>query len=281
MRIGLVLEGGAMRGLYTAGVLDVFLKNNIKITDVVGVSAGTLFGVNYVSKQAGRAIRYNKKYINDNRYMSLHSWIKTGNLINKDFTYYKVPFQLDAFDNKTFKESSTNFYATVTNIETGEAEYIKIDDAFKQMEILRATSALPFISEIIEENGKKYLDGGIADSIPVDFFRKQNFDKIIVILTRPIHYRKHKGSSIQYKMFYGKYPKLVEKLENRYSDYNNTVEEIIKLEKNNEIFVIRPSETVKLKRLERDVNKLQNMYELGVSDGNNIIEELKEYLKER
>ena len=156
MRVGLVLEGGAMRGMFTAGVLDVFMENNIKVTDIVGVSAGTLFGINYVSKQPKRALRYNLRYINDNRYMSIKSLMRTGNLINKDFTYYKLPFQLDVFDNKTFKQSDINFFATVTNIETGEAEFIKIEDAFKQMETLRATSALPFISEIIEINGKKY-----------------------------------------------------------------------------------------------------------------------------
>ena len=279
MKIGLVLEGGAMRGLFTAGVLDIFLDNNVEVTDVVGVSAGTLFGVNYVSKQRGRALRYNLKYINDKRYMNVKSWLKTGNLINKDFTYYKLPFQLDVFDNKTFKESPINFFATVTNIETGEAEFVKIKDAYKQMETLRATSALPFISEIIEVGDKKYLDGGISNSIPVDFFEKQDFDKVIVILTRPITYRKEKTTGIQYKMFYKKYPKLVEKLENRYKEYNDTVDKIVELEKEGKLFVIRPSENITIKRLEKDIEKLQKVYDLGLKDGNNIIEDLKQYLE--
>ena len=279
MKIGLVLEGGAMRGLFTAGVLDIFLDNNVEVTDVVGVSAGTLFGVNYVSKQRGRALRYNLKYINDKRYMNVKSWVRTGNLINKDFTYYKLPFQLDVFDNKTFKESPINFFATVTNIETGEAEFIKIEDAYKQMEILRATSALPFISEIIEVGDKKYLDGGITNSIPVDFFEKQDFDKVIVILTRPITYRKEKTTGIQYKLFYKKYPKLVEKLENRYKEYNDTVDKIVELEKEGKLFVIRPSENITIKRLEKDIEKLQKVYDLGLKDGNNIIEDLKQYLE--
>ena len=279
MKIGLVLEGGAMRGLFTAGVLDIFLDNNVEVTDVVGVSAGTLFGVNYVSKQRGRALRYNLKYINDKRYMNVKSWLKTGNLINKDFTYYKLPFQLDVFDNKTFKESPINFFATVTNIETGEAEFVKIKDAYKQMETLRATSALPFISEIIEVGDKKYLDGGISNSIPIDFFEKQDFDKVIVILTRPITYRKEKTTGIQYKMFYKKYPKLVEKLENRYKEYNDTVDKIVELEKEGKLFVIRPSENITIKRLEKDVEKLQKVYDLGLKDGNNIIEDLKQYLE--
>ena len=279
MKIGLVLEGGAMRGLFTAGVLDIFLDNNVEVTDVVGVSAGTLFGVNYVSKQRGRALRYNLKYINDKRYMNVKSWLKTGNLINKDFTYYKLPFQLDVFDNKTFKESPINFFATVTNIETGEAEFVKIKDAYKQMETLRATSALPFISEIIEVGDKKYLDGGISNSIPIDFFEKQDFDKVIVILTRPITYRKEKTTGIQYKLFYKKYPKLVEKLENRYKEYNDTVDKIVELEKEGKLFVIRPSENITIKRLEKDIEKLQKVYDLGLKDGNNIIEDLKQYLE--
>lgn len=279
MKIGLVLEGGAMRGLFTAGVLDIFLDNNVEVTDVVGVSAGTLFGVNYVSKQRGRALRYNLKYINDKRYMNVKSWLKTGNLINKDFTYYKLPFQLDVFDNKTFKESPINFFATVTNIETGEAEFVKIKDAYKEMETLRATSALPFISEIIEVGDKKYLDGGISNSIPIDFFEKQDFDKVIVILTRPITYRKEKTTGIQYKLFYKKYPKLVEKLENRYKEYNDTVDKIVELEKEGKLFVIRPSENITIKRLEKDIEKLQKVYDLGLKDGNNIIEDLKQYLE--
>ena len=280
MRVGLVLEGGAMRGMFTAGVLDVFMENNIKVTDIVGVSAGTLFGINYVSKQPKRALRYNLRYINDNRYMSIKSLMRTGNLINKDFTYYKLPFQLDVFDNKTFKQSDINFFATVTNIETGEAEYIKIEDAFKQMETLRATSALPFISEIIEINGKKYLDGGIANSIPVDYFEKQNYDKIIVILTRPIDYRKKKSTGVQFKVAYGKYPKLIEKLENRYQDYNNTIERIVELEKQGKVLVIRPDEEITIKRLEKDTDKLQHVYDLGIKNGKESIERVKNYLAE-
>lgn len=281
MRVGLVLEGGAMRGMFTAGVLDVFMENNIKVTDIVGVSAGTLFGINYVSKQPKRSLRYNLRYINDNRYMSIKSLMRTGNLINKDFTYYKLPFQLDVFDNKTFKQSEVNFFATVTNIETGEAEFIKIEDAFKQMEILRATSALPFISEIIEINGKKYLDGGIANSIPVDFFENQNFDKIIVILTRPIDYRKKKSTGVQFKVAYSKYPKLIEKLENRYKDYNDTVERILELEKQGKVLVIRPDEEITIKRLEKDTDKLQHVYDLGIRNGKESIERVKKYLEEK
>lgn len=280
MSIGLVLEGGAMRGLYTAGVLDVFLDNNIKVDGIIGVSAGVLFGVNYVSKQKGRAIRYNKKFANDKRYMGMRSFITTGNIINKDFAYYEIPFKIDVFDEETFEKSNTDFWATVTNIETGEAEYLKLNNVFEQMELLRATSAMPIVSKIIEIDGKKYLDGGISDSIPVEKCKSMGYDKIIVVLTRTIEYRKKKANSLIAKVKYKKYPKLVRTMENRYKKYNETVEKIIDMENKKEIFVIRPSKDLGLKRIEKDVDKLQAMYDLGVSDCKKCLEELKKYIGE-
>lgn len=280
MSIGLVLEGGAMRGLYTAGVLDVFLDNNIKVDGIIGVSAGVLFGVNYLSKQKGRAIRYNKKFAKDKRYMGMRSFLTTGNIINRDFAYYEIPFKIDVFDEKTFEKSNTDFWATVTNIETGEAEYIKLEKPIDQMEVLRATSAMPIVSEIIEIDGKKYLDGGVSDSIPVEKCKSMGYDKIIVILTRTIEYRKKKANSLLAKVKYKKYPKLVRTMENRYKKYNETVEKIIDMEDKKEIFVIRPSKDLKIKRIEKDVDKLQAMYDLGVSDCKKQLEDLKEYIGE-
>ena len=159
MKVGLVLEGGAMRGMYTAGVLDTFLDNNIEVDGIIGVSAGVLFGVNYLSKQRGRVIRYNKKYCRDKRYMGLYSLLTTGNIINKDFSFYEIPYKLDIFDDDTFSKSNTDFYATISNIETGLPEYVKLDKILEQMEVLRATSAMPFVSKVVEIDGKKYLDG--------------------------------------------------------------------------------------------------------------------------
>ena len=280
MSIGLVLEGGAMRGLYTSGVLDVFLDNNIKVDGIIGVSAGVLFGVNYVSKQKGRSIRYNKKFARDKRYMGMRSFLTTGNIINRDFAYYEIPFKIDVFDEKTFEKSNTDFWATVTNIETGEAEYLKLTNVFEQMELLRATSAMPIVSEIIEIDGKKYLDGGVSDSIPVEKCKSMGYDKIIVILTRIIEYRKKKASSTLAKIKYKEYPKLIETMENRYKKYNETVEKIIDMENKKEIFVIRPSKDLKIKRIEKDVDKLQAMYDLGVSDCKKQLEDLKEYIWE-
>ena len=279
MSVGLVLEGGAMRGMYTAGVLDIFLDNNIKVDCIVGVSAGVLFGSNYISKQRGRTIRYNKKYIKDERYMSLKSLITTGNLVNKDFCYYELPSKLDVFDEEEFEKSYIDFWATVTNVETGKPEYIKIKNVFEQMEVFRATSAMPFVSKMVELGNNKYLDGGIADSIPVGKCKELGYDKIIVILTRPLHYRKKRQFEFITNIVYRKYPNLVNAMNNRYKIYNETADKIIDMEKKKEIFVIRPSKALKVKRVEKDPNKLQAMYDLGVEDCKNVLDELKKILE--
>ena len=280
MKVGLVLEGGAMRGMFTAGVLDVFLDEQIHIDGIVSVSAGALFGVNFPSKQKGRVLRYNKKYLNDKRYMGWHSLFTTGNIVNKDFAFYQLPFELDVFDQEAFARSGIDFYTVLTNVESGEAEYVKIHDAFEQMETLRATSAMPFVSKMVEIDGKKYLDGGIADSIPLRFCQQLGYDKIIVVLTRPLDYRKTPTNPLICNAFYRRYPKLVERLTNRYDDYNRAVEDVIRLNEQGEIFVIRPSVTLPIRRIEKDVAKVQAMYDLGVKDAKTVIPALKRYLSE-
>lgn len=278
MKIGLVLEGGAMRGMFTAGVLDVLLEQNIQIDSIVAVSAGALFGVNLPSKQKGRALRYNKRFLNDKRYLGWHSLLTTGNIVNKDFAFYQVPFIHDIFDNDAFKRSPIDFYATITNIETGLAEYIQITDPFAQMEVLRASSAMPYVSKFVEINGKKYLDGGIADSIPLGFCQSLGCDKIIVVLTRPFNYRKKPSNPLISKWFYHRYPKLADTLQNRYKIYNQQVEKVIQESEQGNIFVIRPSKNLAIKRIEKDINKVQAMYDLGVSDTIQNINTLKSYL---
>ncbi|MFU2137709.1 patatin-like phospholipase family protein [Gallibacterium anatis] len=278
MKVGLVLEGGAMRGLYTAGILDVFLEQDIHVDGIVGVSAGVLFGVNYPSKQKGRALRYNLKYLNDKRYMGLHSLITTGNIVNKDFAFYDLPINIDRFDEKAFIDSGIDFYATLTNVDTGQAEYVKLSHIFEQMEVLRATSAMPFVSRMVEIDGKRYLDGGIADSIPLEKCRQLGYDKIIVILTRPLEYRKKAVNPLLFKLFYAKYPNLVASLTQRYLNYNQRVEQVIEADKKGEIFVFRPSKTLPIKRIEKDPVKIQAMYDLGVADAHQALADLKHYL---
>ncbi|KGQ63424.1 serine protease [Gallibacterium anatis 7990] len=278
MKVGLVLEGGAMRGLYTAGILDVFLEQDIHVDGIVGVSAGVLFGVNYPSKQKGRALRYNLKYLNNKRYMGLHSLITTGNIVNKDFAFYDLPINIDRFDEQAFIDSGIDFYATLTNVDTGQAEYVKLSHIFEQMEVLRATSAMPFVSRMVEIDGKRYLDGGIADSIPLEKCRQLGYDKIIVILTRPLEYRKKAVNPLLFKLFYAKYPNLVASLTQRYLNYNQRVEQVIEADKKGEIFVFRPSKTLPIKRIEKDPVKIQAMYDLGVADAHQALADLKHYL---
>ena len=278
MKIGLVLEGGAMRGMFTAGVLDVLLDEQIAVDGAVTVSAGALFGINYPAKQRGRVLRYNLKYLHDKRYMGWHSLFTTGNVVNKAFAFYELPFTLDPFDQATFAASQIDFWVTLTNIETGEPEYVKITDAFAQMEALRATSAMPMVSRVVEIEGKKYLDGGISDSIPLDKAMALGYDKIIVILTRPLDYRKKPSNNWLFKFFYRNYPKLIERWANRYAEYNQAVEKVIEMEKAGKIFVIRPSESLDISRLEKDLAKVQAMYDLGVKDGQAALSELKDYL---
>ena len=278
MKIGLVLEGGAMRGMYTAGVLDTFLDKDFWVNGITSVSAGALFGLNYPSRQKGRAIRYNKKFISDQRYISFKSLVSTGNIVNKDFAFYEVPFKYDVFDNKTFKESDIDFYVAVTNLQTAQAEYVKLIDPLAQMEVLRATSAMPYVSRPVEIGGIPYLDGAIADSIPVEQMQKLGYDKIIVILTRTLDYRKSKPMTWIAKWFYRHYPHFVDAVNQRYAMYNRQFENVIKLAEKGDIFVIRPSVDLKIKRIEKDPNKLQAMYELGMKDMQLQWENLLDYL---
>ena len=279
MKVGLVLEGGGMRALFTAGVLDALLDvKELDIDGIVGVSAGALFGANYVSGQKERAIRYNKKYAKDKRYMGLHSWITTGNAVNKDFAFYELPFKLDVFDQEKFKESKIEFHVVMTNVENGQAEYVLIEDVFEQMEYLRATSALPFASKIIEITGKKYLDGGISDSIPIDYCQSLGYDKIILVLTRPENSYKEDKLNFLYKLVYRKYPNLVERLINMGKDYEVVLKKIKDLETENKIFVIRPPKVLKIGRLEKNEDKIQNVYDIGLNTGKKEIDNLLKYL---
>ena len=278
-KVCLVLEGGAMRGIYTAGVIDVLLKKNIHVDAIIGTSAGALFGINYVSKQKERALRYNKHYCKRKDYMGFYSLLTTGNIMNKEFCFNKLVNELDPFDFETFKNSKTKFYATVTNLETGEAEYPEIKDFNQDMEYLRASGSMPCLSKIVEINGNKYLDGGIADSIPLRKAKEMGYGKIIVVTTRPIEYRKEKGMFLPFKLKYKAYPKFLERIKNRYIEYNETVEEIIKEEKAGKIFVIRPTQVVKISKIEKDPEKIEAQYQVGFKDAVNKLDDLKKYLE--
>lgn len=279
MKIGMILEGGGMRGLYTSAILDYFIDTGLQVDGIVTVSAGALFGINYLSKDQYRALRYNLKYIRDKRYISYHSLFTTGNIINKDFAFNQLPYQLDPLDNDTFKRSKIDFYVTVTNLHTGQPEYFILEDGYKQIELLRATSAMPFVSQPVEYENQLYLDGGVADSIPYKKALELGYDKLIVILTRPIQYRKSKPRGWMIDLFYRSYPNFSNTLKDRYHNYNNTVEELIELEKEDKVHIIRPSKALDLGRLENDPQKLLDAYMLGLKDIQATYPDLINYLK--
>ena len=278
MKVGLVLEGGAMRGMYTAGVLDVFLEKCISVDAVVGVSAGALFGVNYLSRQKGRVIRYNKRFNSDKNYMGLRPLLREGNIVNTKYAYEEVPRKLDPFDDESYKKSGIPFYAVVTDIESGEPEYIQVYSAFEQMDVLRASGSMPFVSKPVLYNNKMYLDGGISDSIPFQWLSSQGYDKLIVILTRDMEYRKKPMSSSLIKLFYKKQPQLSEKLLKRHDVYNKSVELLKQWENEGKVFVIRPSKPIKIGRIETNPDKLQEVYDLGLKDATESLLELQKYI---
>ena len=280
-KVCLVLEGGALRGIYSAGVIDVFMKKNICVDAIIGTSAGALFGVNYVSKQKERVLRYNKHYCKNKNYMGFYSLLTTGNIMNKEFCFNKLIYELDPFDFETYNKSKTKFYATVTNLDTGEAEYPQIKDLEKDSEYLRASGSMPLVSKIVEVNGNKYLDGGIADSIPVQKALDMGYGKVIVVTTRPIEYRKKKSAIWPYKLLYKEYPKFIDKVSKRYQEYNETVENIINLEQEEKIFVIRPTKKVKISKIEKNPERIETQYQLGVNDALKKLEELEKYLEKQ
>ena len=273
-KIGLVLEGGGVRGIYTAGILDVFMENGLLFDGVIGVSAGAVHGCSYLSQQKGRSLRYYKKCCGDPRFMGLRSWLKTGDIVGADFCYHELPDKLDIYDHEAFLRCGIPFYVTCSNVETGEAEYLQITDMKEQVDYLRASATLPYFSRIVNINGKKYLDGGCTDSIPVEAFQKLGYSRNVVVLTREAEYRKAPEQSWMAKLLYRKYPAFAQALCDRHLTYNKTVERIVELEKEGSTFVIRPESSLNIGRLEKDPENVQRVYDIGRADAEKCMNEL-------
>lgn len=279
-KVGLVLEGGGMRGVFTAGILDFFLENDIEFEEIIGVSAGAIHGCNFKAKQKKRSINVSLDFADDKRYCSLYSLLTTGDMFGAKFVYYEIPSKLNIFDNDAFKNNKSRLIATVTNVETGKAEYMELKDMDKDIEIVRASASLPLISRMVPLKGRKYLDGGIADSIPVKEMERRGFSKNIVILTQPLEYRKEpSGGKALMKARYRKYPKFIAQFYNRYNNYNETLEYIEQQEKLGNIFVIRPKEKLCVDRIEKDKAKLQKTYELGYEVAKEQYEAIKKFME--
>lgn len=282
IKTGLVMEGGAMRGMFTAGVIDVFLENGIEFDGAVGVSAGAAFGCNYKSKQAGRVIRYNMKYCGDPRFCSIKSLIKTGDMYGADFCYHEIPDKLDIFDYETFINNPMEFYVTVTDVNTGKPIYKKLDkdDGGDYIEWIRASASMPLVSKVVNIGEFKLLDGGMSDSVPLEFFESIGYKKNVVILTRHKGYVKKKSKAFPiFKIVLRKYPKLIESMSVRHDIYNKEIEYIEKRERDGDAFVIRPPEELPINRTEKDPEVLKKVYELGRKTAEDRIEELKRFLE--
>lgn len=281
MKKGLVLEGGAMRGMFTAGILDVFMENDIDFDGAVGVSAGAVFGCNYKSKQIGRSIRYNKKYCTDDRYVSLKSWITTGDIYGAEFSYHTLPQELDVFDTDTFSKSPMEFYVVCTDMLTGRAVYHKCTDGGENdIQWMRASASLPLAARPVELAGRVLSDGGTADSIPVKFMEYKGYDKLVVILTRPKSYVKHhtRMMPVMNKVL-RKYPNFLSTMSRRYIKYNKTLEYIEQQERLGRLLVIRPDAELAIGKVCRNPDELERVYQLGREKGLSELERIKKYLE--
>ena len=205
--------------------------------------------------------------------------LREGNIVSTKYAYEDVPKTLDPFDDEAYKKSNVPFYAVVTNVATGNPEYIQIHSVFEQMDTLRASGSMPFVSKPVAIGDKKYLDGGIADSIPFEWLAGQDCDKLIVILTRDMEYRKKPMSPVLVKLYGRKYPKIAERLLQRHNNYNRAVEELRKWEAGGKAMVIRPSSSIEIGRIEKNPDKLQAVYELGAKDGNANLQKIKDFIK--
>ena len=279
-KAGLILEGGGMRGVYTAGVLDAFLENKIEFSSVYGVSAGSCHGCNYLSKQKERGAQVNIDYVDDPRYCSMRSLITTGDFFGVDMCYSQIPEVYVPYDYDEFDRYEGDFYVVLTNLETGKAEYHKVKDMKKDIWMIRASSSLPLLSRTIVVNGRPYLDGGVSDSIPVRESVRRGNRKNVVILTRDGSYRKDPNSMMPLmRLRYKRYPNFIETMENRHIVYNETLDYIDKEEKAGNLFVIRPRKVVEVDRLEKNKDKLRALYRQGVEDGRAVMEDMKAYLE--
>lgn len=279
-KIGLVLEGGGHRGIYTAGILDVFAQNNISFNGIMGVSAGCIHGVSFLSGQIGRSVRYTTRFCNNPSYMSFKSLIKTGDFFNVDFCYYKLPETLDPFDNDAFDKNPTPFYAVCSDVKTGKAVYHKCDSVRgEKIKWIQASASMPLAAKIVKIDEGEFLDGGITDSIPIKKMQELGYSKNIVILTQEAGYRKKPNSLLPLiKRVYKKYPELINAIQNRHIIYNQQLDYLEEQEKLGNVIIIRPSQKPQAGRIEKDKEKILSTYNLGRNDAEKLLETVKNFI---
>lgn len=282
-KYGIVMEGGAMRGLFTLGVTDVLMENKIEFDGGIGVSAGAGFGCNYVSKQPHRAYRYVRRYCKDWRFASFASLVATGDLYGSRFIYYDIAERLDPFDFDTFRDNPMEFYAVATDLYSGQAVYHKFyDGRGDDMRWMRGSASLPIVSKPVRtRDGRLLLDGGLTDSIPLKFFEKKGYNKNLVILTRPKTYRKSPvgKSMMMIRLSLRNYPNAVRAIEHRHTMYNETLSYIRKREKSDDVFIIEPPYEVGIGPVCHDRSELKRVYNMGREEGKKRLEALKEWME--
>lgn len=265
MKKGLIMEGGAMRGMFTAGVTDVMMEHQITFDGAMGVSAGAVFGCNFKSVQPGRVIRYNAAYCNNPQYAGLRTFLSTGDIFGEQFCYHDIPEHLDPFDYGTYRTNPMEFYVVVTDAKTGQARYKRIDtcDAHEML-WMRASASMPIVSRPVKVDGYELLDGGVADSIPVRKMEELGYDRNVVILTQPASYIKGKNQLMPLaKAVLHRYPAMIDAMEHRHEHYNDTLAYIRKKEERGELFVIRPPKKLEVRKVERDRQRLLEAYRMG------------------
>ena len=280
MKTGLVLEGGGMRGLFTAGILDVLMENNVTFDGVVGVSAGATFGCNFISHQIGRVLRYNMSQRKNPKYMGIRSLIKTGDFVGGEYAYHVLPTQLDVFDFETFEKNPTEFHIVTTNVKTGEPIYHRLDKIdYTGMEWLRASASMPIISKPVVIGDYEMLDGGIADSIPLRYFESEGFKKNIVILTQPKGFKKKLTKLMPvFKATMRKYPAIIEGMSKRHLMYNRELEYITQQQMAGNCLVICPSDTLPIGRTSLNAKKMQHVYDMGRKAGEDNLEAIRKFI---
>lgn len=277
---GLVLEGGAMKGVYTAGVLDFLLDAGIDFEKCYGVSAGACCMCSYLSKQRGRALATMTDYLKDKDYWGLSSLLRTGDLFNVRMCYHDIPEKLNPFDYEAFDKNPGRGYAVVTNIETGFAEYIPLQEMHRDIEAVRASASMPFVSRNVDIGGKLYLDGGLADPIPILHAVTDGCRKNVVVMTKEEGYwrspMRHAGAA---RLKYAKYPKVYELIKNRHNAYNETLRYIYEQVEEGTVFLIQPRYKSDVSRTEKDASKLRALYEEGYEEAAARKEELLSFLE--
>ena len=277
---GLVLEGGGMKGIYTAGVLDFFMEKDLYFANCYGVSAGACHLCSYISKQPKRAYRVSLDYLEDKNYCSTRSLIMTGDLFNVKMCYEDIPNKLDPYDFKTAAKYEGNAYAVVTNIRTGEPEYMPLREMHRDIIAVRASASLPMVARNVKNGEEYYLDGGVADAVPIRHAIADGNQKNVVILTKEVGYVRQPASNLGImKLRYRKYPKVYELMANRHNAYNETLSFLEEEERAGRAFVIRPKEANDIGRIEKDRNKLEVLYQIGYEDAKNCYEDMMEFLR--